>query len=546
MKTKKQIRNQSGGVVPITDPETAFNNIIKDPQTEITFIKPDASGSIIKIQIGNQEINPYYVLRRSTFASPITTIFAKIIYISETKSIIKTEFSTQKFNQKINTLTINQFNNEFLTHDKIFNDTFCDCEPLAPTILYLNNDYDITTLTPNVQTLQYGIIVMGDACFSPKTKMLDTMGLFDEQSKLQQNLNDDQLNQLSQAIYAYIELANYGWIHGDHHAGNIMYDLDYDYFLNIKGRCLFINYARAYKLDYTENKTLLRNIRNFLYRTTIYNNIQDLLNDIITPLFEKGFNMAPTKSLDTTFKITDNNNYNWVHAWSTMPYYVDTIFSILNTLVINRLAALKFSYTRIKTLVNHDNLLVNLDKTIVSQRPNLMQWPAKFNFIKNIKCQTDAIKASNNNLSDKNPTFYEHLLKKFNLSLDELFVGGNNPKQNSRVLRYKALNRRNTTGGGNQYDSSLITPHEFIILIMMRIFLLSKKSNNNNSTIQRSKTLSLTRTRSHNTHTNTHTNKKRNNLSQLETIPITDIYYAMYWFCNMVNMVRELNNVSNV
>jgi hypothetical protein len=86
------------------------------------------------------------------------------------------------------------------------------------------------------------------------------------------------------ALYSLIELYKLGYSHGDHHAGNILININYyGYFYKIRGRPLIIDFGRTQLLtEIVDGRDLY--LLNELYENHNYTEILKYLNSIKAPI----------------------------------------------------------------------------------------------------------------------------------------------------------------------------------------------------------------------------------------------------------------------
>jgi len=98
-------------------------------------------------------------------------------------------------------------------------------------------------------------------------------------------LNEYYANSLLMIMYLVIKLADIGFIHGDYHCGNIMFDeLDETFINGKKGRPLFIDFGLSKKLSINES-----NIVKSLIKKQQYTSLLFYISNIHK---EHGFNLA--------------------------------------------------------------------------------------------------------------------------------------------------------------------------------------------------------------------------------------------------------------
>jgi hypothetical protein len=249
------------------------------------------SGGIIykcTFQKGPNINSPFVGFRPLQTVEPIHTIILKVIIIHK-RGTTPVGFAINR-DEKISVYE-DDYDNEIEMQHNIVLDTIDFLEPSCPVILY-NNKYDtldtktgfmvnvvetyfknkllknIVSAVTKLENISIGFIAM--ECAAAQYKFNSLFNLTRIANNVEQN------NYIILGIYEIMKLAYAGYIHGDHHFGNIMIATDYQFYFNPEIlpeftylRAFIIDLGRAFKLSPDDHSSIRSKIDNYMTNPTI-------------------------------------------------------------------------------------------------------------------------------------------------------------------------------------------------------------------------------------------------------------------------------------
>lgn len=309
--------NLNGGVVniyteqyPDITPGEAFEHFILN--SNIQIFSSGTYGMIFKATLNAGEQSRYEKFEPLEGYSELREMLIKITFLKENNDpdVKMFTFVLNGQPKHFEASSIDNFRNETNIHVDIHAKSFDYGMPLCPSIVFSSilsetsqpnisdffniynqtssfNDNGITSKTTQKikiiinkfierkQITQIGIIAMEFAS--------DYHTLHNITHNKSIRTNEKQIC-IDMALYTLIELYKLGYTHGDHHAGNILINMNYNgYFYQQSGRPLIIDFGRTQLLSETVDERDLVSL-NELYKNHNYTEILKLLNSIKAPI----------------------------------------------------------------------------------------------------------------------------------------------------------------------------------------------------------------------------------------------------------------------
>ena len=228
----------------IQDSEAAFNYFVKHSVRNKDLNLSSSFGIIIICNFPKDKVSssgklllpPYVVFRNHNFAERVYSIAIKLslIHTNDKFTIIHNTI-------KKSSVRLEDFEKEVKIQSGLVEVTLRDLEPITPTVLYakpyinkeeidllflnISKGVDLTSIRESITGTQYiGVLVMEFADEEREFRCLNTA--------LEPGAREINEQYFAVALFEIIRLANYGFIHGDHHWGNLLVSENYKgYFL---------------------------------------------------------------------------------------------------------------------------------------------------------------------------------------------------------------------------------------------------------------------------------------------------------------------------
>ena len=289
-----------GGMVSIKshyNASDAFNLFLNN--SHINYFSNGSYGTIFKATLRDGIVSPYESFSPHIGYTDLRTIIFKLVFLSDTKEnsyeFDMTEFDRSKF--LIHSVTSDSFKKETNIHVDIHAKTYDYGEPLCPSVIFstileesgvskfaeiLSNRiriYDGTGLT--LET----ILIFPQIVHFVERKQINKMGIivmeFAENYSMLYDILNDEIKQhcINMSLYLLIELYKLGYIHGDHHPGNILINISYEnYFYGLSGRPLIIDFGRTQLLTEVFSHAKISELKK-LYQDGRYTELLIQLNN---------------------------------------------------------------------------------------------------------------------------------------------------------------------------------------------------------------------------------------------------------------------------
>ncbi len=258
--------------------DTALSNFLSNSICRILSIST-FGGILLKLILQGGAASPYISTNSNSVGAPVTEIILKIVYLHNTNTLEITSPITGNILNQQNKTSIDEFRNEVNTQIEIFRNSLdIYLEPICPAIVYASIfRYDNPNLTDLLNMLEARSIDEGNnmpILYFQMIKYLCTtqqfhigilaMESFTNTLTLTEIENNRALNipQASiieykcMALYELCRLFNIGYLHGDPNTGNILIDVNYNYFNgtvarygligNTQGRAILIDFGSTF------------------------------------------------------------------------------------------------------------------------------------------------------------------------------------------------------------------------------------------------------------------------------------------------------------
>lgn len=260
-------------------------------QSKLSMLSYDSFyGLIIKAEyIGISSECPYLTSVGPTHEDAMRQMIVKLAIIGKENNEELTPFIMPDDPDKIQKYTMSRssFKREIHTQFKLVRKTIQNYEPICPSIVYWNiknEDYEYisTRIDEKDAQLKYMDAWIRSIIRSIKRTQVGIIGmeLMDgylplSTYEIKSNFGD----YFTCAIYELIRLGSLGYIHGDEHLNNMMYNPDVPYFSKTTlGRALLIDFGRTYRID-----AHLRYKCKSMIQTGDMNHIDEILMNIMNP-----------------------------------------------------------------------------------------------------------------------------------------------------------------------------------------------------------------------------------------------------------------------
>lgn len=251
---------QKGGVIlkDAYDEKSAREYFVKN--SKIYILSYTSLGGILFRLVLNDGVESPYVMARSN--SPyidVKTLAVKCVLISSHKSIVRIEFGDEY--ARLQTSTDDEFYREVDTQIDIFQKSLDKyLEPICPSIVDISTENEVLNSLVGDSNFR----IAGDRITQA---LLDQIWLedvrkgfifmeclegFDPLLKAIDNADGDKIKKLrAMAIYELARLYEIGYVHGDPHQANILFNPNYKYVDNgeFMGRAIVIDFGKTRKIN---------------------------------------------------------------------------------------------------------------------------------------------------------------------------------------------------------------------------------------------------------------------------------------------------------
>jgi hypothetical protein len=295
MGRRKQMKKQTGGVFLQEGFTTmsAINDVFL-PNSTVTMLSYSSSGGVLfKLLLDEGVESPYRLSRSNAPLAPVNTIIMKLVMLKDEKPKderktaeenddeeddekaillpVKMEEGTANKSARIFPVTEKKFVKEAAVQMDIFNKSLDEyLEPICPCVLACikllseevvrdwisvfieasNDELSKTFFTqllsrPDISEIKLGLLFMES--LDNYVHLHEITGMTDEDVITK----EDRINKLtyeSMAIYELWRLYNIGYLHGDPHKENFLFNADYDYISKPKGRVMMLDFGRTIKV----------------------------------------------------------------------------------------------------------------------------------------------------------------------------------------------------------------------------------------------------------------------------------------------------------
>ena len=257
---------QKGGIVinKDTTPKDAYEFFINNSYCELVSYET-RGGIIFKLILKPEFSSPYTCLRSNDPNAEVRTIILKLVFLNENaKKFQISEYYDDEYGDdliNLNNIQESGFKNEIDIQTEIFTRSLDDfLEPICPSIVFtdiLKTLHDTMSFAIRLarhvhpeDTTDAGFILLQIRSnshlsdFKIGVIMMECLTGFDKLSRFPKTEFNEGL-----AIFELWRLYQSGFIHGDPHLNNFMYDPLYHYVEGTPGRALVIDFGSSYKHD---------------------------------------------------------------------------------------------------------------------------------------------------------------------------------------------------------------------------------------------------------------------------------------------------------
>lgn len=329
--------------------DAAIDDFLKN--SNIEYFNKGNFGIILRAKTKNGYDSPYESLRFNTLNQSVRVLLIKILLIKDEEDSDVSTSPPVLFDSNFDTITPEEFQREVDIQREIFETTNEKGDAICPSIVYDNDDYDVDLLKTSIENKkliqqlkplfnlfdgEIGLIAMEILpnylnIYSGNTNYLSQLdsklaNYYKKLKKINKNdveikeeyksyqlldsnvFNIDNPDKIYQGfaliISELIRCYKIGYIHGDFHLNNILFNKDEKYVPSFKGKALLIDFGYSFpvpndKRDLSDNKEII----NVLLTT-------------INPFYE----FAPESFV----------SYQWLNYIANNETFGDEVFKYLN------------------------------------------------------------------------------------------------------------------------------------------------------------------------------------------------------------------------
>lgn len=267
--------------------DDAFSYFIEN--SDISFLSRGSYGIIFKCNLKEGVLSPYKHLRFIYKHKDVRNIIIKFSLLNDGNNF----YALKSDSTSLHSVSINNFENEIITQNKIFKQTMNNLDPICPSIIYskyyTHNDNSLNILKFILYKIFYNnnnnkyvkdIVLMIDnflnkSLLNNKSYSFGLIGmeLMEDYYPLETAKNKEMFESI--ARLKLIELAiKTGYSHNDFHKNNILVNEDTNGYYKNKGHVILVDFGYTKEIP----KKLLKKIKK-LYKK---NNFKEILNIFYT------------------------------------------------------------------------------------------------------------------------------------------------------------------------------------------------------------------------------------------------------------------------
>ena len=335
------MKKQCGGVLSTIDPRKAFIDFLAN--SKIEFLTAGLNGVILTCT--NNVNSNYYMFRPGVLAKKVNKVIIKLCLLhNESKN--EMEFCDDLFidNQILQYCSVShaEFIDEVTIYEEIVNASIGYFEPIAPTLLFsqifgpkimslLHKQTDKTNTRTDYFFDNYGRIINNHNVAGIGLMVMECAGVEENFTTLRDYINTHNQMENEQAvavgIYELLILGYYGFCHGDHHLGNILFSNNYNgYFTSENGTNEWYSNSRAFIIDFGRaNRFYETKYQEFMHHFFIFTQDPTIMK--LRPCIDVIVKNGNGETNDTS--LINHPIYSWLNTGMNNPTVVRYIYELI-------------------------------------------------------------------------------------------------------------------------------------------------------------------------------------------------------------------------